>query len=481
MLFNSTTFFVFLVIIFVVFWKTFKTSQRLGNLVLLAGSYVFYGWWDWRFLVLIVISSAADFYIGGKIYGTNDKRIRKLLLLTSLLLNLGMLFFFKYFNFFIDSFKVLFSPFAETGQWSTLNIILPVGISFYTFQTLSYTIDIYKRKISPTKSALTFFTFVAFFPQLVAGPIERASNLIPQFETKRSFSFSQGSSGLKLILWGLFKKMVIADQLAEIINAVYSSPENFNGSGIVLATFLFGFQIYCDFSGYSDIAIGTARLFGIELMTNFRTPYFSTSSREFWHRWHISLSTWFRDYLYIPLGGNRGGIQKWIRNIIITFTISGMWHGASFTFLIWGFLHGLFLVAEHFISPVFKTNSKLRNLAGFAITFIMVNLAWLFFRAENWNHLTVLFDNIFSSETTSFNSFSELISSSSQLTAPGRMLLFMFPIFILVEILLGKREFNDLLINSPKYIRWGFYYAIILSILFFGVLNSAPQFIYFQF
>jgi len=481
MLFNSTTFFVFLVIIFVVFWKTFKTSQRLGNLVLLAGSYIFYGWWDWRFLILIIISSAVDFFIGGKIYGTNDKRIRKLLLLTSLLLNLGMLFFFKYFNFFIDSFKVLFFPFAETGQWSTLNIILPVGISFYTFQTLSYTIDIYKRKISPTKSALTFFTFVAFFPQLVAGPIERASNLIPQFETKRSFSFSQGSSGLKLILWGLFKKMVIADQLAEIVNAVYSSPDNFNGWGIIFATFLFGFQIYCDFSGYSDIAIGTARLFGIELMTNFRTPYFSTSFREFWHRWHISLSTWFRDYLYIPLGGNRGGIQKWTRNIIITFTISGLWHGASFTFLIWGFLHGLFLVAEHFISPIFKTNSKLKNLTGFAITLIFVNFAWLFFRAENWNHLTVLFDNILSPKTTGFNSFVALIANSSYFTAPGRMLLFVFPVFILVEILLGKREFNDLLINSPKYIRWGFYYAIILSILFFGVLNSAPQFIYFQF
>ncbi len=481
MLFNSIPFFVFLVIIFVVFWKTFKYSQRLGNLVLLTGSYIFYGWWDWRFLILIIISSVTDFFIGGKIYATNDKRKRKLFLVTSLFLNLGMLFFFKYFNFFIDSFKVLFFPFTDTGQWSTLNIILPVGISFYTFQTLSYTIDIYKRKIEPTKSALTFFTFVAFFPQLVAGPIERASNLIPQFETKRNFSFSQGTSGLKLILWGLFKKMVIADQLAEIVNTVYSSPENFNGWGIILATFLFGFQIYCDFSGYSDIAIGTARLFGIELMTNFRTPYFSSSFREFWHRWHISLSTWFRDYLYIPLGGNHGGIQKWIRNIIITFTISGLWHGASITFLIWGFLHGLFLITERFISPVFKLNDKLKNLAGFALTFLFVNLAWLFFRAENWNHLTVLFDTIFSPETTGFDSFMTLIARSSHLSAPGRMLLFVFPVFILIEILLGKKEFNNLLSNSPKYIRWGFYYIIILSILFFGVLNAAPQFIYFQF
>jgi D-alanyl-lipoteichoic acid acyltransferase DltB (MBOAT superfamily) len=481
MLFNSTTFFVFLIIIFVVFWKTNKYSQRLGSFVLLTGSYIFYGWWDWRFLILIVISSAADYVIGGRIYKSNDLKIRKLLLVMSLLLNLVMLFFFKYFNFFIDSFKVLFSTFAETGQWSTLNIILPVGISFYTFQTLSYTIDIYKGKIEPTKSALTFFTFVAFFPQLVAGPIERAGNLIPQFDTKRKFMFSQGTSGLKLILWGLFKKMVIADQMAVVVNAVYLSPENFNSWGIVFATFLFGFQIYCDFSGYSDIAIGTARLFGIELMTNFRTPYFSTSFREFWHRWHISLSTWFRDYLYIPLGGNRYGIQKWIRNIIVTFTISGLWHGASLTFLIWGFLHGILLVAEHFISPVFKTNSKLGNLAGFAITFIMVNFAWLFFRAENWDHLTVLFDNIFSPKTAGLNSFFSLFGNSMHLTAAGRMVLFVFPIFILIEILLGKKEFNELLSNSPKYIRWGFYYIIILSILFFGVLNSAPQFIYFQF
>ncbi len=481
MLFNSTTFFVFLVIIFVVFWKTFKISMRFGNFILLAGSYIFYGWWDWRFLILIIISSAADFFIGAKIHTSKISRNRKILLAASLIINLGMLFFFKYFNFFIDSFKVLFSPFTETGQWSTLNVILPVGISFYTFQTLSYTIDIYKGKIEPTKSALTFFTFVAFFPQLVAGPIERAGNLIPQFEAKRNFSYSQGTSGLKLILWGLFKKMVIADQLAVVVNAVYSSPENFNGWGIVFATFLFGFQIYCDFSGYSDIAIGTARLFGIELMTNFQTPYFSTSFREFWHRWHISLSTWFRDYLYIPLGGNRFGIQKWARNIIITFTISGLWHGASFTFLIWGFIHGVFLVAEHFISPVFRLKGKLKSIAGFLITFFLVNFAWLFFRAENWNHLTILFDNIFSPKTAGLNSFIGLFGNSLHLTAPGRMVLFVFPVFIFIEIILGKREFVVILSNSPKFIRWGFYYVIILSVLFFGVLNSAPQFIYFQF
>lgn len=481
MLFNSTTFLVFLVIVFFVFWKTSAYSVRWGKVILLVSSYIFYGWWDWRFLILIVISSAADFFIGNKIFRTNNNQKRKLLLIASVSINLGMLFFFKYFNFFIDSFKTLFAPLAATDQWSTLNIILPVGISFYTFQTLSYTIDIYNRKTEPTQSALTFFTFVAFFPQLVAGPIERARNLIPQFETKRTFSFSQGTSGLKLILWGLFKKMVIADQLAEIVNAVYAAPENFNGWGIVLATFLFGFQIYCDFSGYSDISIGTARLFGIELMTNFRTPYFSTSFREFWHRWHISLSTWFRDYVYIPLGGNRGGSFNWTRNIVITFLISGLWHGASVTFLIWGGIHGVLFAAEKFISPIFKLDEKFKNLAGFAITFLFVNFLWLFFRAESWNQVKILFTNIFTPHTSSFNSFVSLLTDSEHFTAPGRMLLFVFPVFILIEIFMGKMEFNELLIKSPRYVRWGFYYAILLSILFFGVLNSAPQFIYFQF
>ena len=481
MLFNSTTFLIFLIIVFVVFWKTSKYSLLWSNVVLLTASYIFYGWWDWRFLILIIISSAIDFFIGNQIFKSKNHRNRKLLLITSIAANLGMLFFFKYFNFFIDSFKTLLAPFAAIDQWSTLNIILPVGISFYTFQTLSYTIDIYNRKTEPAQSALSFFTFVAFFPQLVAGPIERARNLIPQFEMKRGFSFSQGSSGLKLILWGLFKKMVIADQMAEIVNAVYDSPENFNGWGIIIATFLFGFQIYCDFSGYSDIAIGTARLFGIELMTNFRTPYFSTSFREFWRRWHISLSTWFRDYVYIPLGGNQGGSLKWVRNIIITFLISGIWHGANVTFLIWGGIHGVLFAAEQFISTIFRINSKLKNLAGFVITFMAVNFAWLFFRAESWEQVEILITNILTPQANGFNSFLSLLIDSQHFTAPGRMLLFVFPVFVLIEIFMGKKEFNNLLINSPKFIRWGFYYAILFSILFFGVLNSAPQFIYFQF
>lgn len=472
---------IFLVIIFVVYRTTSAYSTRWARFVLLAGSYIFYGWWDWRFLLLIIISSATDFFIGREIFKSNNQKSRKLLLFSSIAVNLGMLFSFKYFNFFIDSFKTIFAPFASTGQWSTLNIILPVGISFYTFQTLSYTIDIYKRKTEPTSSVLTFFTFVAFFPQLVAGPIERARNLIPQFEKVPEFSYSQATSGLKLILWGLFKKMVIADQLAEIVNAVYASPENFNGWGIILATFLFGFQIYCDFSGYSDIAIGTARLFGIELMTNFRTPYFSTSFREFWRRWHISLSTWFRDYVYIPLGGNQNGTLKWVRNIILTFLISGLWHGASVTFLIWGGIHGVLFAVEHFISPIVKLNQRIKNTAGLIITYITVNLAWLFFRAENWNQVEILTGSIFRPQTEGFNSLIAVLSNSGYLTPSGRMLLFIFPFFILIELFMGKNDFTILLNTSSKYLRWGFYYVILLAILFFGVLDSAPEFIYFQF
>jgi D-alanyl-lipoteichoic acid acyltransferase DltB (MBOAT superfamily) len=481
MLFNSTTFLIFLIAVFVVFRKTSVYSGRWAKFVLLAGSYIFYGWWDWRFLILIVISSATDFFIGQEIFKSNNQTKRKLLLITSIAVNLGMLFFFKYFNFFIDSFKTVFAPFTSTEQWSTLNIILPVGISFYTFQTLSYTIDIYNRKTEPTSSVLTFFTFVAFFPQLVAGPIERARNLIPQFEKVHMLSYSQATSGLKLILWGLFKKMVIADQLAQIVNTVYASPENFNGWGIVIATFLFGFQIYCDFSGYSDIAIGTARLFGIELMTNFRTPYFSTSFREFWHRWHISLSTWFRDYVYIPLGGNQNSKLKWVRNIIITFLVSGLWHGANVTFLIWGGIHGVLFALEHYISPIVKLKQQIKNTTGFIFTFITVNFVWLFFRAENWNQVEILMGSIFNAQTESFNSFIAVLFDSGYLTPSGRMLLFVFPLFILLEVFIGKNDFTFLLNKSPKFIKWGFYYVILLSILFFGVLDSAPEFIYFQF
>lgn len=480
MLFNSSAFLVFLIVVFILFWKAASVSNRLTNWVLLVSSYVFYGWWDWRFLILIVISSASDFIIGRLIFNTEQQQKRKLFLGLSLAINLGILFFFKYFGFFIDSLRSLTGTDVSATGWDSLNIILPVGISFYTFQTLSYTIDIYRQKIEPTRSVLTFFTFVAFFPQLVAGPIERAARLIPQFENPLRFSYPQASSGLKMMLWGFFKKMVIADQLAFLVDAVYGSPEKFGGAAIILATFLFGFQIYCDFSGYSDIAIGTARLFGIELMINFRTPYFATSFRHYWHRWHISLSTWFRDYVYIPLGGSKSGSVRTAQNILTTFVASGLWHGANVTFLIWGFIHGTVYIIEQSVSPLIRLPRSLKNGIGWFITFAIVNFSWLFFRAESASRAFFMLKKM-TSDFQNLTAFKYLLVSNGSLTEPAKMLVFAFPVFLVTEFFIGKRTFDSVLHPIPVAVRWGFYYLIVLMILFLGVLKSAPQFIYFQF
>ena len=480
MLFNSITFLIFLIIVFSIYWKAVSYRKQLGNLVLLLSSYVFYGWWDWRFLILIIISSTTDFVIGKYLFVSKKQQTRKLLLLLSIFINLGMLFFFKYFHFFIDSFQTLTGIDVNKG-WSSLQVILPVGISFYTFQTLSYTIDIYRNKIKPTHSALTFFTFVAFFPQLVAGPIERAKRLIPQFENHPVFSYDKAKSGLKLMLWGFFKKMVIADQLSKIVDVIYTQPENFNGWSILFATFLFGYQIYCDFSGYSDIAIGTARLFGVELMTNFKTPYLASSFREFWHRWHISLSTWFRDYVYIPLGGNRKGEAYWTRNIFITFVVSGLWHGANITFLIWGAIHGFLYVLEKFISPVFRFSEKVKKWLGWLITFLLANFAWLFFRAGSWQQIKIIFQRLFFAGVNDSNTFMNLLFADGKFSAPGRMLVFIFPLFILAEFFMKEKAFPEFISQTTKPLQWGIFYLLIIIILFFGVLHSAPQFIYFQF
>lgn len=347
MLFNSLAFMVFYLILLPIYWKIHR-NIRARNFLLLAGSYYFYGSWDWRFLSLIIISTLVDFQCGKKIFVSDDKNIRRRYLFMSLLVNLGVLGTFKYFDFFISSFIDLISLFGMQANYYSLNIILPVGISFYTFQTLSYTIDIYYRKMEPSNNLLNFATFVAFFPQLVAGPIERAKALLPQIEEKTSFNFKQFREGGVLILWGLVKKVLIADRLAVYVDVVFADPANFTGYQCALATLFFAVQIYCDFSGYSDIARGLAKTLGIELMTNFNVPYFSSSIREFWQRWHISLSTWFRDYVYIPLGGSRSSELIMKRNLLITFLVSGLWHGAAYTFLIWGLLHAMgYLLDPH--------------------------------------------------------------------------------------------------------------------------------------
>jgi len=353
MLFNSIEFLLFLPIVFLIYWSLSK-KVILQNTFLLVASYFFYGLWDYRFLSLIIISSLVDYLIGIQLSNNKSKKARKALLAISLIVNLGLLIVFKYYNFFIESFVDLCQVYGYEPHTTTLNIVLPVGISFYTFQTLSYTIDIYRNKLEPSKNIITFFTYVAFFPQLVAGPIERAINLLPQIEKKRVFDYLKAKSGLRQILWGLFKKVAIADSCALLVDPIFSDYTEFSTIGLILGALLFAIQIYCDFSGYSDIAIGVAKLLGIEIMLNFNYPYFSRDIAEFWRRWHISLSTWFRDYVYIPLGGSRVSKALQIRNIFAIFLISGFWHGANWTFIFWGLIHALCYIPLLFL----KKNRK---------------------------------------------------------------------------------------------------------------------------
>ena len=393
MLFNSPEFLLFLPIVFGLYWFVVRQNLKAQNVLLLFASYVFYGWWDWRFLGLIAFSTVVDFFVGIRVAEASEKRMKNWWMAVSLLVNLGLLAYFKYANFFIESWIEAWGAMGVTMHASTLKVILPVGISFYTFQTLSYSIDIYRGTLKPTRSLVNFAAFVSFFPQLVAGPIERASRLLPQIETQRVFKYEEGVAGLRLILWGMLKKVVVADTCAIYANDIFANYTEYSGPTLMLGAVYFAFQIYGDFSGYSDIAIGTAKLFGIQLMTNFKTPYFSRDIAEFWRRWHISLSTWFRDYLYIPLGGSRVGKWKAVRNVFIIFLVSGFWHGANWTFIVWGGIHaGLFLplllrgTNRRYTSETIAEGKWLptgRELLGMAWTFTMVCVAWVFFRAES--------------------------------------------------------------------------------------------------
>lgn len=482
MLFNTLDFAVFLPIVFAFYWLMGKKQIQGQNALIVLSSYVFYGWWDWRFLALIFFSSIVDFAIGHALKQTSRKSKRKTLLWTSIAVNLGLLGFFKYYNFFIDNFERAFSFFGMEFQPGSLDIVLPVGISFYTFQTLSYTIDVYKKKIEPTNDMVAFLAFVSFFPQLVAGPIERASNLLPQFFQQRQFSFEAARDGIRQILWGLFKKMVIADSCAEIVNQVFDHHMGFKGVTMILAAVLFAFQIYGDFSGYSDIAIGTARLLGFKLMKNFSFPYFSRDIAEFWRRWHVSLSTWFRDYLYIPLGGSRGGKIKTIRNIFIIFLVSGFWHGDRWTFIIWGAIHALLFlplqlanknrkhlttVAENRWFPNF------RELGSMLLTFLLVCLAWIFFRAESLSQVATYFQRVVYGR---FFNKSEFLNYDS-LTELGFLLL----VFIIIEWWGRKKEYGFQAIERmPSSLSYALTCLLALSIVLFQS-SSVKEFIYFQF
>ena len=393
MLFNSIEFLIFLPLVFALYWLVGRRNLRFQNLLVLVASYVFYGWWDWRFLGLIALSTVVDFLVGIRIEEAASNVRKKQWLWVSLVVNLGILGYFKYANFFIENWIAAWDSLGVTMHASTLQIVLPVGISFYTFQTLSYSIDVYRGNLKATRSWIDFGAFVSFFPQLVAGPIERATNLLPQMAMPRSFIYEKGRDGMRLILWGMFKKVVVADSCAPFVDMCFSDPGAHSGSTLILGAVLFSFQIYGDFSGYSDIAIGTAKLFGFELMTNFKVPYFSRDIAEFWRRWHISLSTWFRDYLYIPLGGSRVSRPKAIRNVFIIFLVSGFWHGANWTFIAWGGIHAALFIPlflrgtnrQHSTDVVAEGRwlPSWKEVLQMAWTFSAVTVAWVFFRADS--------------------------------------------------------------------------------------------------
>ena len=479
MLFNSISFAIFLPIVFVLYW--FVTNKRLKaqNILLLFSSYFFYACWDWRFLFLLIFSTLLDFYTGIKMSEAQTRGIKRFWFWLSISVNLGFLGIFKYYNFFTTSFADAMSHLGlELNLWA-IKVILPVGISFYTFHGLSYVIDIYKDRIKPEKDFINYSVFVSFFPLLVAGPIERATHLLPQIQKARVFDYTKAIDGLRQILWGLFKKIAIADQCAVQVNLIFKHSSDYSGSTHALGAILFTFQIYCDFSGYSDIAIGTARLFGIDLLRNFAFPYFSRDIAEFWRRWHISLSSWFRDYLYIPLGGSKGGTWMKVRNTLIIFLVSGFWHGANWTFIIWGLLNAIYIIPSII---VFKTNRNhldivaqgrnfpsLKELFSIGITFSMTVLAWIFFRSESV-HLAISF-------------ISEMFSRSlfTIPTIRPTMLFASLILFLVIEWLGREQQYAiaDFGLEWPKPVRWATYSAIALSIFYFS--GSDLQFIYFQF
>jgi len=478
MFFQSIDFAIFLPIVFVLYWFVCQKSIRAQNLLIVIASYVFYGWWDWRFLGLILFSTGLDFLMAQAITQNSEKRRRQAWLWLSVGTNLGLLGVFKYFNFFIDNFVRAFNLLGYDIPATSLNIILPVGISFYTFQTLSYTIDVYRGKLPASKDPISFAAYVAFFPQLVAGPIERATHLLPQFLGPRQFDAGKATDGLRQILWGLFKKIVIADNCAEYANQIFNHSADYNGSTLLLGSVFFAFQIYGDFSGYSDIAIGVSRLFGFDLMRNFAFPYFSRDIAEFWRRWHISLSTWFRDYLYIPLGGSRGNKLSTIRNTLIIFLVSGFWHGANWTFVVWGALHALFFMplllgGKHRNNlDTVAANRWLpqpKELLQMGFTFLSVCIAWVFFRANDLPQALHMLQSIFS---LSFFNQPQIWSTEIIILLSG---------FVLLEWW-GRSAQHPLAViglHWPRPLRWSLYLVFILLLWYFA--GTPQEFIYFQF
>jgi len=483
MLFNSFEFLIFLPVVFVVYWLC-RRPLMTNNLVVLAASYVFYGWWDWRFLGLIVLTTLLSYASGLLIDRYRSKA--RLVCGANIAVNIGILAYFKYCNFFLDNLRAVFSRMGFELDWFTVDVLLPVGISFYTFQALSYSIDVYRRVTEPTRDPVAFAAFIAFFPQLVAGPIERSTQLLPQFLRRRTFDYGQAVDGMRQILWGFFKKIVIADNCAMLANNVFEhNPGGVNSSLLLAGAFFFTFQIYGDFSGYSDIAVGTAKLFGIRLMRNFNLPYFSRDIAEFWRRWHISLKTWFIDYIYIPLGGSRRGQARTIANIMIVFLLSGLWHGAAWTFVAWGLYNGLLIVACR-LTGIRHTGRELtapgrhlptlRDAGAMLVTFILVMVGWVIFRSESlpgaWEYLCGM--------------CTPTLFANPDFGAMGIAQFYWIPtlffIFALQAVEWGMRHraFGlDIAFVRSRALRWTIYLGIVLMMAIFA--GNQAEFIYFQF
>jgi alginate O-acetyltransferase complex protein AlgI len=477
MLFNSLEFIIFFPIV-VAFYFAIKPRYRW--VLLLFASYYFYMCWNYKYIILIITSTVIDYIAGIHIYEEQVKWKRKIYLLLSLMTNLGLLFSFKYFNFFGDSLNLIFDKINLMHHLPELNVLLPVGISFYTFQTLSYTIDVYRGAKEPERHFGLFALYVAFFPQLVAGPIERSTRLLPQMHKHFKFDYERVKNGILQMCWGFFKKVVIADRLAEYVNMVYNNSGSYDGTHYVIATVFFAFQIYCDFSGYSDIAIGSASIMGFDLMRNFNRPYLAHNIREFWQRWHISLSTWFRDYLYIPLGGNRVVKWRWYYNLFITFLISGLWHGANWTFIIWGALHGFYLVFAIWTkgirgrinTAVFGKNKGLYNLSQIILTVFLAWFAWIFFRANNIGDAFYIIKNIFTFSSIPINLFA--FKSDFYIS------ILLIVILFVIEVLEERIQLYDKIQYFAKPVKWLLLILLLVSIFVLGKWESI-DFLYFQF
>ena len=476
MLFNSLAFIFFLPIVFALYWFVFK-QLKWQNAFVVVASYVFYGWWDWRFLLLIAFTTLCSYYSGLLLERGRDNCVRRWIAAGNIIVNLAVLCYFKYFNFFGESFSQMLALLGMDASWTTRNIILPVGISFYTFQALSYTIDVYRGKLQPTHDIVSFFAFISFFPQLVAGPIERAVRLLPQFQQPRSFDYAVGADGLRQILWGMFKKVVIADNCALFVDKVFADSAALGGGTLIMGAVLFSIQIYCDFSGYSDIAIGTAKLFGIQLSRNFNNPYFSRDVAEFWRRWHISLTTWFRDYIYIPLGGSRTTRGKVVRNTFVIFLVSGFWHGANWTFIVWGLYHALLFLPlilsgrnRRYTGEVAagRCIPSLQELGQMLLTFCLAMMGWVIFRSDTigqcWDYWVGMFVRHGGDAST---------------VAVPPLLIVGVVLMLVVEWLTRTREHGLAIARLRPWMRHLCYLLILSACLFFCGQNQT--FIYFQF